>query len=205
MPLWIVFVKLPTSKKEIVSMFQSITHIPYKWSQHQVQTKLNNNWCLIIYWGVGVIKHFAGYGAKEFKDGSFESSLFGTPCGVTIDELTGDVFVADHGNHIIRRISQQGISFCHNYNTYIFFNIKIFLPLIYLLVTTQIGVASTLAGTPGKKGLVDGTKEVALFQGPWGIHFSQIHRFLVVCDFLNNRVRNVTLSGISFFFCCSFF
>ncbi|HSE37656.1 MAG TPA: NHL repeat-containing protein [Blastocatellia bacterium] len=55
----------------------------------------------------GVVTTIAGTGSPGYSNGQANSAMFDTPCGVAVDE-EGNVFVADTGNHAIRRISVLG-------------------------------------------------------------------------------------------------
>jgi sugar lactone lactonase YvrE len=55
----------------------------------------------------GAVTTFAGTGLPGFNDGRGPDASFDTPCGVAVDK-DGNVFVADTGNHAIRKISAQG-------------------------------------------------------------------------------------------------
>jgi sugar lactone lactonase YvrE len=55
-----------------------------------------------------VVTTFAGNGLSEFADGTGTSAAFAYPCGVAVD-ATGNVFVADHGSHIVRKITAAGV------------------------------------------------------------------------------------------------
>ncbi len=55
----------------------------------------------------GVVTTVAGTGVPGYGDGQATNAAFDTPCGVSVDK-DGNVFVADTGNHAIRKISVQG-------------------------------------------------------------------------------------------------
>ncbi|MBN6150752.1 gluconolaconase [Xanthomonas sp. AmX2] len=54
----------------------------------------------------GVVATLAG-GAEGFADGIGQAARFATPSGIAVD-AAGDLYVADTGNHAIRKISVQG-------------------------------------------------------------------------------------------------
>src|SRR5580704_17782516 len=56
----------------------------------------------------GTIVAFAGSGTLGFMDGPATSAQFDTPYGLTVD-ASGNVFVADVNNGVVRKISQAGI------------------------------------------------------------------------------------------------
>ncbi len=56
----------------------------------------------------GNVSTFAGSGKELTEDGIGVHASFNKPTGVTMNELTGDVYVAELGGYI-RKISPQGI------------------------------------------------------------------------------------------------
>lgn len=54
----------------------------------------------------GEVQSIAGTGESGFKDGISVISQFNCPRGIDIDQQTGDIYVADHFNHVIRKISK---------------------------------------------------------------------------------------------------
>ena len=56
------------------------------------------------------------------------------------------------------------------------------------------GEVSTLAGS--KCGFADGKGHAAKFNGPEGIYYNSSDQSLVVCDWLNSRLRRVQLNGM---------
>ena len=55
----------------------------------------------------GIVTTIAGTGSPGYSDGHGNGAMFDTPCGVAIDK-DGNVFVADTGNHAIRKINANG-------------------------------------------------------------------------------------------------
>jgi sugar lactone lactonase YvrE len=51
----------------------------------------------------GTVSTLAGNGSAGFSDGQFSSAYFNDPSGLVIDEM-GNLYVADSGNHVIRKI-----------------------------------------------------------------------------------------------------
>ena len=70
----------------------------------------------------GIVSPFVGSGKAGKMDGNGLDASFYYPFGVAIDQQTGDLFVADNSNHLIRKINQQGmymyLLFTHKHNTY---------------------------------------------------------------------------------------
>ena len=56
------------------------------------------------------------------------------------------------------------------------------------------GEVSTLAGSEG--GFADGRGHAAKFDSPQGICYDEADQSLVVCDWLNSRLRRVRLNGM---------
>jgi len=56
----------------------------------------------------GAVTTLAGSGANAYGDGVGTSATFNTVVGVAVDTL-GNVYASDSNNHVIRKISQQGI------------------------------------------------------------------------------------------------
>ncbi len=111
----------------------------------------------------GVVSTFAGSADKRGNvDGTGSEARFSDPRAVAID-LAGNLYVADEGNHNIRKISPQGA------------------------VTTLAG-----GGTPGSN---DGTGTAARFQYPSGIAVDTAG-ILYVADTDNGSIRRVTPAGV---------
>jgi len=112
----------------------------------------------------GAVTTYAG-APSQFgsADGPATSARFFLPYGVAIDG-DGNLYVADSGNHTIRKI-------------------------------TAAGVVSTLAGSAMQSGFVDGTGSAARFNSPWGISVDR-SGVLFVSDNQNNVIRRVTAAGV---------
>ncbi len=123
----------------------------------------------------GKVSTFTG---KSTKDGIVPNVSFNHPIGITMNELTGDIYVS--GTHVIGKISPQGTLQCKSPHLFINFS------------TTNQGQVTTIAGC-GKQGFADGQGQSAMFSSPQSICFSQFHDCLFVCDYLNNRIRIIEL------------
>ena len=111
----------------------------------------------------GTVTTFAGSGEVwGWRDGAGTNALFYSPIGVALD-ASGQLFVADANNHVIRRI-------------------------------TTNGVVTTFAGTPGVDGAVDGAAARARFGKPAELTFDA-HGNLFVADALLHTIRKVTPAG----------
>lgn len=52
----------------------------------------------------GVCKHLAGCGKRGYLDGPLETCRMHSPCSMTLDPRSHYIYVADRGNHVIRKI-----------------------------------------------------------------------------------------------------
>lgn len=111
----------------------------------------------------GVVTTFAGeLGSFDSVDGTGSNARFREPRGLALTP-TGDLIVADRGNHTVRRI-------------------------------TPAGVVSTLAGSPGQTGSVDGTGSAARFDSPVGVAVDRFHQVFVTTR-ASHTVRRISPSG----------
>ena len=106
----------------------------------------------------GTVTTLAGTVAGGYADGPAASAGFNSPYGVAADG-SGNVYVADSGNNVIRKIAD--------------------------------GVVSTLAGN-GVTGYADGSAVTAEFALPWGVAVDGSGN-VYVGDSGNNRVRYVAI------------
>lgn len=112
----------------------------------------------------GNVSTFAGSaGVVGMSDGKGGAALFHGPSAVAVD-ASGSVFVADSGNHSIRKI-------------------------------TSAGMVSTLAGNPILAGTIDGTGAAAMFNFPQGVTVDGAGN-VFVSDTSNHTVRKVTQAGV---------
>jgi len=111
----------------------------------------------------GVVSTLAGaVGSPGSADGTGLLAAFSNPQGGAVD-LSGNVYVADTGNHTIRMISA--------------------------------GVVSTLAGSAGLRGSLDGTGTAARFSDPTGLAVD-INGIAYVADYFSSIVRKITPGGV---------
>lgn len=110
----------------------------------------------------GWVSTFAGSGLSTSTDGQGTNASFSGPQGVAVDDL-GNVYVADSGNNLIRKI-------------------------------TPAGLVSTLAGST-TQGFTDGQGTAARFSKPTGITIDADNN-LYVADFSNNKIRKITATGM---------
>ena len=141
----------------------------------------------------GKVTTFAGVAKKTGStDGTGIAALFNSPAGVAVDGM-GDLYVADSGNNAIRKITASGVvttlagkagvsGSADGTAAAALFNGPNSIALdqtgnLYITDTgnntirkiTLEGVVSTVAGTAGQSGTVDGIGAAARFNGPGGI------------------------------------
>jgi len=107
----------------------------------------------------------AGNASFGVADGVGDKARFRGPVGIAVDGPT-NVYVADINNHTIRRIIASGTNW----------------------------VVTTIAGSAGNYGSVDGTNSEARFYGPHAIAVDSSGN-LFVADFSNCTIRKVTPVG----------
>ena len=110
----------------------------------------------------GTVSTLAGSaGQSGLVNGTGSAARFATPFGVAVDSA-GNVYVADSGNHAIRKI-------------------------------TPVGVVTTVAGT-GEGGALDGAAATARFNQPRGVSVDAAGN-VFVSDYGNSTIRLITTGG----------
>jgi len=109
----------------------------------------------------GIVTTLAGSGATGSANGPGTSASFSAPSGIAVD-AAGNVYVADYGNHLIRKI-------------------------------TPDGVVVTLAGS-GAPGSADGQGTAASFFSPTGVATDAAGN-VYVADYGNNLIRKISPGG----------
>jgi sugar lactone lactonase YvrE len=113
-----------------------------------------------------VVTTIAGsLGNHGYADGTNTDAQFDHPNGITMDH-DGNLFVADHYNHTIRKISPEGTNW----------------------------IVTTIAGLPLTHGSDDGTNSDARFWSPTGIAVGD-NRNVFVVDTANFTVRKLSEEG----------
>lgn len=109
----------------------------------------------------GAVSTWAGTGQSGAQDGPGTSARFNSPQGIAVDP-SGFIYVADTGNHAIRRISPDQ-------------------------------VVTTVVGALGMPGLAGGVGADARFMGPAGLVLDASGR-VFVSDSLNGAIRMIILA-----------
>jgi sugar lactone lactonase YvrE len=165
----------------------------------------------------GNVTTLAGGGAESqgYTDGQGALARFANPIGVAVDKKSGNVFVADSGNHRIRKITANGtvttLAGSGNYGstdgqgTSASFTSPIGVAVdgsgnVYVACSdsrirkiTPSGNVTTLAGS-GITGSTDGQGASASFGSPLGVAVDESGN-VYVADAYNNRIRKITPSG----------
>jgi sugar lactone lactonase YvrE len=165
----------------------------------------------------GVVTTLAGSGTAGFADGTGAGAQFNNPSGVAVTS-TGDIIVADKGNHRIRLVTPGGVvTTLAGLGTFGFANGTGAEAQFYnpsgvavtptgdivvadqsnhrIRLVTPGGVVTTLAGL-GTGGFADGTGAGARFFNPQGVAVIPSSGVVVVADMSNNRIRLVTPLGV---------
>jgi gliding motility-associated-like protein len=164
----------------------------------------------------GLVSTYAGSGSVGYTDGNASSATFSSPAGLTIDAL-GNLFVADRGNNVIRKITPAGIvsTFAGNgtvglvnaTGTAATFNGcsgittdqagNFYVADQYnntIRKITAAGVVTTLAGNLNQ-GNANGAGTAASFNQPFGLAVDGTGNVYVADEF-NHLIRKITPSGI---------
>jgi DNA-binding beta-propeller fold protein YncE len=166
----------------------------------------------------GVVSVFAGTsGVVGSVDGIGTSAQFSQPAGLAIDS-TGDIYVTDTANAVIRKISPAGVvttvagsvatrGTTDGTGTAALFNAPAGIAIdgsgnLYVADSsantvrkiTPAGVVTTVAGSAMVRGETDGKGSDALFNNPTGIAVDGLGNLYVV-DTFNDTIRKITPAG----------
>jgi sugar lactone lactonase YvrE len=169
---------------------------------------------------IGVVSTFAGTPTVAGNaDGNSVSANFNLPSGIALDSK-GNLFVADTGNHLIRKISSagvvttlagtagvagstDGVGLGASFNSPLGVTVDAY-GNVYVADTgnetirkiTTTGVVTTFAGSAGVVGNTDGTSPAtSSFNSPRGISIDTSGLILYVADTGNNSIRQVSTVG----------
>jgi sugar lactone lactonase YvrE len=152
----------------------------------------------------GAITVLAG-GGQGFANGNGTTARFSHPIGIAVDS-SGNVFVADTNNFLIRKITPAGevSTFASGSGMSYPRGLAIdSLGNLYLanhgnstiLKITPAGVVSVLAGSTGSPGFADGDGGNARFNAALGLTVDSLGN-VFVSDYGNQRVRKITPGGV---------
>jgi len=162
------------------------------------------------------VSTFAGNGDAGNTNGVSELAKFNFPTDVTAD-VSGNIYVADYNNHLIRKITPSGIvstfagsgvagyadgnaltaQFNHPYGITVDASGNVYVADKYNFRIRKInpaGVVTTLAGS-GIEGFVDGPAAAAQFAYPEDVALDGGGN-VYVADYNNNSIRKITPAGI---------
>jgi gliding motility-associated-like protein len=165
---------------------------------------------------LGVVTTIAGNGTIGNADGAGTATSFNYPFGVAID-ASGNLYVADSGNHKIRKISPTGIvttlagsgviGATDSIGTAASFAVPVGVAIdtsgnLYVAELnnqiirkiSSVGLVTTLAGS-GLPGSNDATGTAASFDLPYGVAVDTLGNVYVV-DGRNNKIRKITPTGV---------
>ncbi len=160
----------------------------------------------------GVVSTLAGT-TQGFADGDGNSAQFDSPRGVAVDVL-GNIYVADANNNRIRKINAAGVvstlagstaGYKDTVGIYAKFNNPRGIATdasgnVYVAdysnsrirKITPSGEVSTLAGIG--LGYTNGDTSIAQFNQPTGVTTNTTGTFFYVADFLNDKIRKITIN-----------
>jgi sugar lactone lactonase YvrE len=166
----------------------------------------------------GTVSTFAGSGTAGYVNGTGTAARFDHPSGLIFD-ATGNLYVADEYNNVIRKITPAGVvstfsgSGNEGYLNGTSANADFFFPADVALdaggnfyvadygnrIVRKIatdGTVSTLAGTPQTSGLADGVGTAASFNTVEGVTVG-IDGNVYVADWGNDNIREIIMGGYS--------
>jgi len=156
----------------------------------------------------GLVSTLAGTGGVGSVDATGASASFNAPSGVAVNG-SGDVYVADTGNQLIRHVNPAGVVSTYAGSRGVLGTNILFLPTgvavdhsgqVYvadmghgkIAKVTSAGVVETLAGGVG--GSADGTGTAAGFFLPAGVAVDATGH-VYVADTFNHAIRKITAAG----------
>ena len=168
---------------------------------------------------LGLVSTLAGSAGKPgTNDGAGGVARFNAPCGLAVDPV-GNCYVADSGNHAVRKITPGGLvitlagkagqagnadgagsnaQFSNPHGIAVDTAGTVYVAdtdNCTIRVVTSDGAVTTLAGRAGQYGSMDGSGTNALFSSPEGVAVDSAGN-LYVADSANNLVRKVTSGAV---------
>ena len=178
-----------------------------------------NNYTIRKVTSAGVVTTLAGLaGSSGSTDATGSAARFGSPYGLSVD-TAGNIFVADRGNHTIRKVTSAGVvstlagsagiagstdgtGSAARFNQPNGISVdsagNVFVGDIFnhtIRKVTSAGVVSTLAGSSGIAGSTDATGSAARFNHPHGVSVDAAGN-VFVGDVYNHSIRKVTSAGV---------
>ncbi|MFN3428387.1 MAG: hypothetical protein ACK46X_00380 [Candidatus Sericytochromatia bacterium] len=155
----------------------------------------HGNHCIRRLSMAGEVSTYAGTGQAGFVDGPADQARFRQPMNLAFDQA-GHLYVTDHGNGVVRRISPEGVvatvavvaspsglAIDRAGNVYA---ASAGAHTVYRL--NADGTITVVAGTPTTAGFLDGAAAGALFNGPFGLACGP-DGAIYIADTWNNRLR----------------
>lgn len=166
----------------------------------------------------GTVSTLAGKaGTKGFDNGKGSAATFSTPIDVAVDD-NGNVYVVESGNNCVRKITADGTvstlagngsrshadgageaaAFADPSGIAVGPEGNLFVAdrrNHAIRKVSPAGVVTTIAGSAGSAGYVDGPSNITKFSHPWGIYVSA-EGLIYTTDAGNNRVRMMDDQGI---------
>ena len=155
-----------------------------------------------------------------YVDGPAADARFSNPVGA-VSDAAGNIFVADQGNHAIRKIapdgsvstfaglggvqgSADGTASAARFSYPSGLAIDRVTGTLYVADSgnstirkvTREGVVTTFAGSAGRTGATDGSGSAARFTSPRGVAFDPTTSNVYVADTSNHEVRKITAAGV---------
>jgi sugar lactone lactonase YvrE len=160
----------------------------------------------------GIVSTFAGSGTAGSTDGMGTAASFNGPTGIAVD-MTGNLYVADQGNNLIRKISAAGMvstlagdgsqgstngtgvaaSFNHPTGVAVDAGTNVYVADYgnnMIRYISSAGAVTTWAGSGGT-GSANGRGTAASFNGPFGVAVDA-NENVYVADYYNNLIRKIT-------------
>jgi serine/threonine protein kinase, bacterial len=200
----------------ITASFDNMFNIAVDASGHLYVAEAANNHKIRKITAGGVVTTLAGSGTAGYVNGTGTAASFRSPVGVAVD-ASGNVYVADAGNHRIRKITANGVvttlagsgtaGYADGTGTAALFNNPHAIAVdasgnVYvgdainprIRKITAGGVVTTLAGN-GVWGSADGTGIAASFSYFYSLTVDAFG-YIYVADTFNNKIRKITPSGV---------